>query len=78
MKSISISSMYFKVIFGGGLRNFLLKSDGGLREDRDLINEYKNNMEGKDSRYLQTKDDFNEWIANGTSEHVLGELKMYK
>lgn len=64
------------MIFGGGIRNFKLESDGGRRSDEDLMERYSEikQMEGKESSVVYNTSDLLNWDQKPT-DHVLGEFQ---
>jgi alkaline phosphatase len=53
------------LIFGGGLKNFLTKADGGVRNDENLIQAWERqkeeNGDGKSFKVLTSKNDLESW-----------------
>lgn len=69
----------FKVIFGGGRRNFVLKSESGKRNDEDLTEKYQRYKQdsSKSYRYIKTKADLHKWSSDGMTDYVLGRAHLH-
>ena len=65
-----------QVLFGGGLQNFKLMSDGGKRLDTDLVNVWKEKKKekGDDAQVLFNTGDLKSWTE---SDYVLGETSLF-
>ncbi len=65
-----------QVLFGGGLQNFKLKTDGGKRLDTDLVDVWKEKKKekGDDAQVLFNTGDLKSWTE---SDYVLGEISMH-
>ena len=65
--------LYCQVIFGGGLKNFKLDSDGGTRTDEDLTQKYMElkRLDGREGEVLYNASQLQFW-DQGHTDHVLG------
>ena len=65
-----------QVLFGGGLQNFKLMSEGGKRLDTDLVNVWKEKKKekGDDAQVLLNTGDLKSWTE---SDYVLGETSLF-
>lgn len=66
-----------QVIFGGGLKNFKLTSDGGTRSDEDLTKKYMDfkRQDGREGVVIFNSSNLQYW-DQGHTDHVLGKKEL--